>query len=372
MLELMGIRKFTCYANPHFINLFKIKANFQGQIMLSLSDQRLILKFSLVTIFGCLIFFSSCGKDVPHVKLAKTDFTLKLPYDEETSPFARVKSLKTDMQGNYYILDSEKLLIFKFDPEGNFIKLFGGEGNKCGNLSAPAGIDTYKDSLLLVYNTGSVDLLDLDGNCLSHFFIRGFADISISPLGTIVLNRMNYALDLGFFIETYNLNGKQLKTFGPTLGRKYQNRDADFAFTGFTSDNHLVYVPAFLDSIFIYDLDGNILKRARRSIPESMTPKIDAPLELLVEDVCVVNDRIFVARVDKKKSTFSEIYVRHIAEYNMDLKLVQNYELPESLTMSIESLAVSPWYHKFVVKDGLFLFMVSKPVEHFVAFAPKN
>jgi len=263
-------------------------------------------------------------------------------------------------------------LILKFDPEGNFIKLFGGEGNKCGKLSVPSGIDTYEDSLLLVHNKGSVDLLDLDGNCLSYFFIRGFADMSISPNGTIVLNRMNYALDLGFFIETYSLGGKQLKTFGPTRGRKYQNRDADFAFSGFTSDNHLVYVPAFLDSIFIYDIDGNILKRARRAIPESVTPKIDAPLELLVEDVYVSNDRIFVLQVDKEKSTELEIYVRHIAEYDLDLKLRQIYELPGSITMSIEALAVSPWYHKFIVKDDLFLFMVSKPVEHLVAFEPKN
>ena len=142
--------------------------------MLSLFDQRFMLKFGLIAIFGYLIFFTSCGTDVPHVKLAKTDFTLKLPYNEETSPFAKIKSLKLDKQGNIYVLDSEKLLIFKFDPEGNFIKLFGGEGNKCGTLSVPAGIDTYEDSLLLVHNKGSVDLLDLDGNCLSYFFMRKY------------------------------------------------------------------------------------------------------------------------------------------------------------------------------------------------------
>jgi hypothetical protein len=255
---------------------------------------------------------------------------------------------------------------------GNFIKLFGGEGNQCGKLNFPTAMDTYRDSLLLVHNRGSIDLLDLDGNCLNFFMYRGFTDVSISPQRTIVVNRMNRAIEFGFFIETYDLNGKQIKTFGPPRGEIYKNRDVDFAFTGFTSDDNLVYVPAFLDSIYIYDMDGNILKRARRAISKSIQPKVDEPLELLVEDICVANDRIFVLRVDKKKSTTSEIYVRHIAEYNLDLELINSYELPESITMSIEAFGLAPWYHKFLVKDNLFMFMVSKPVEHLVAFTPKN
>jgi len=341
--------------------------------MVFIIRNRRSLKFIfIIIIFGISLYLLSCGKDMPVQKLEKADFALNLPQSDEASPFEKVKIMKMDSHGNLFILDSGKNLIFKFDSLGNFIKLFGGQGTQCGKLNFPSGMDIYQDSLLLIHNRGTIDLLDLDGNCLRFIMIRGLADFSISPRKTIVLNRMNGALELGFFIEAYDLNGKQINTFGPPRGEVYKNRNADFAFTGFTSDNNLVYVPAFLDSIYIYDMEGNILKRARRAIPKSIQPKVDEPLELLVEDICVANDRIFVLRVDKEKSTETEIYVRQVAAYNLDLELINIYELPESITMSIEAFGFSPWYHKFVVKDNLFIFMVSKPVEHVVSFTPKK
>jgi len=311
-----------------------------------------------------MLLLLSCGSKAPRSALVKADFSLNLPYDQETSPFERVKVIKTDGSGNFYVLDAEKLVIFKFDSAGNFIKLLGGAGNKCGELGLPSAMDIYNDSLLIVHNRGTIDLLNLDGKCQRFFFIRGFADMSISPTGTVVLNRMSSALDLGFFIETYSLAGRQINTFGPPRGRKYQNRDADFAFTGFLSNSNLVYVPAFLDSIFIYNLDGKIVKRARRAIPNDYVPAPDKPLKFNVEDVYVTDDRIFVLRVDQKKSTKLYTYVKEIAEYDADLNFRRIYELPESITMSIESFALAPWYHKFIVRDNLFIFMVSRPVEH--------
>lgn len=333
-------------------------------------------KISVSWVFLLLIAWSisyfCCTRDVPHIKLTKTDFSLNLPYSEEASPFGKIKTVKMDGSGNFYILDSEKHFIFKFDSSGNFVKLIGGEGNQCGELSLPAGIDVFGDSLLLVQNYGSIDLLDLDGKCQRFFLIRGFADFSISPSGIIVLNRMNNALDLGFFIETYGLEGRQLRTFGPPRGLKYQNRDADFAFTGFTSDNRLVYVPAFLDSIYIYDLDGNILKSARSAIPEPRTPKPGEPLKFRVEDIYVDNDKLFVLQVDFESSTDTLTYVRYIAEYNLELKLQRIYQLPEPLTMSVELLAAAPWYHKFIVRNERFIFMASKPIEHLIIFEPQK
>ena len=120
----------------------------------------------------------------------------------------------------------------------------------------------------------------------------------------------------------------------------------------------------------IYDLKGNILKKARRAIPKSMTPKPDIQLAFTVEDVYVVNDRIFILRVDSKKSTEQETYIRQIAEYDLDLQLTKIYVLPESITISPIGSGWASWYHKFIVKDNLFIFMVSKPVEHLVAFTP--
>ena len=340
--------------------------------MSAIMQNKYSLKLFFLLMLGISVIFISCNSDAPHIKLVKTDFTLKLPYSQEASPFEKVKCLKMDSQGNFYILDSEKLVIFKFDASGNFINMFGGEGSQCGKLALPSAMDVYKDSLLLVHNKGSIDLLDLDGNCIRYIFVHGFTDMSISPNRTIVLNLMNFALESGFFIETYDLNGKRLHSFSPARGEKYQNRAADVAFTGFTSDNQLVYVPAFLDSIFIYDLEGNIVKRARRAIDESFMPGPAKPLEYMVEDVCVDNDRIFVLRNDKKASSDSAIYVKEIAEYNLDLSLVKKYELPEALTMSVATITPAPWYHKFIVRKNVFMFMASKPVEHLVAFAPED
>ena len=329
-------------------------------------------KFCFIIIVIPVIIFHFCGSKTPKIKLIKSDFSLNLQQAENFSPFEKVKSLTIDNKGNFYILDSEKLFIFKFDSLGDFVKLFGGEGKNCGQLSFPTSMEVYKDSLLVIHNRGSIDFLDLDGKCIKHILVRGWSDMSISPKGTIVLNRMSYSLELGFFIQTLDLNGKYINNFSPTFGKKYKNRNADLAFSGFTSDNHLVYVPAFLDSIYIFDLEGNILKRKQRVLPKSLTPNSNKPLVFSVEDVFVSNDRIFLLRVDEDKLSEKETYVREIEEYDLDLNLKRVFQLPESITMSIESIAFIPWYHKFIVKDDIFIFMVSKPVEHLVAYEPKR
>lgn len=335
-------------------------------------NARRISQLAFCLLVGALVALLGCSKESSRVPLVKSDFTLKLPYGDETTPFGKIKILRTDGRGNLYALDSEKEFIFKFDPQGNFLKILGGSGNQCGQIKYASSMDVCGDSLLIVQTRGVLDFLNLEGECLKRSLSTGFSDVSISPNGTIVLNRMNSALDFVFFIETQPISGGDGTKFGPPRGLQYKDRNADFAFTGFTSDNHLVYVPAFLDSIYIYDLNGKILKSARRAIPPTLPPTTDGPLNLMVEDVCVVNDRIFVLRVDEQESTDEYIYTRLIAEYDTDLRFQKLYELPEPITMSIEMIGAAPWYHKFLVKDNLFIFMVSKPFEHLVAYTPKD
>ena len=92
----------------------------------------------------------------------------------------------------------------------------------------------------------------------------------------------------------------------------------------------------------------------------------------MIDDVFIDNDTIYILHVDYKASTEKEIFVREIAAYDLQLAFQRIYELPEAITMSIESFIVAPWYHKFLVRNNQFLFMVSKPVEHLVAFTPQN
>ncbi len=58
-----------------------------------------------------------------------------------------------DKQGNLYVNDTFNFRIQKFDPEGNFLKIFGYHGDTFGGLARPKGLDIDRKGHLYVVDT---------------------------------------------------------------------------------------------------------------------------------------------------------------------------------------------------------------------------
>ncbi len=345
---------FAISVNKHLLIPFK------GTVM-----TRLIYGvIKVISLTFCFLLFSSCSK-VPRLPLRPASFMLKGQRGETENLFGKVKQIQIDQKGNLYVLDSERFFIYKFNPEGKFLAKLCGEGNQLGQMNKPTSFDVYGDSLILIYNIGSIDLLDSNGKGVRSLYLNGRADVSVSPGGQIIINRMLDALEYGYFLEGWDLQGNSLFQLRPTRGPVYKNSLADFAFTGFTDDNRLVYAPSAIDSLYLYDMKGRLQKKAKRFSGIKSSPK---KLEFDIEDMCVHNNRIYLLKVDHGKTTEEKVYIREALQYNLDLSLERIYKLPQPITMTVMTDPWAPWYHKFLVADKHFLFMASEPSDHLLAY----
>lgn len=329
--------------------------------------QRTTIEKTISIILIALLYFS-CTRQPPVQKLKQSTFSLSFQAEQKIPPLTRVKDIKQDGLGNLYLLDVDKKYIYKFDPNGRFLNLLCGPGYLLGQLDRAVSIHIYRDSLLLVHNQSVVDVLTIQGKPIREVSARGRGDISVRNDGTVFINRMMDATQWGYLIQTIDLQGNELHQFKPARGPFYKTSQADFSFVGHLSNNRVVYVPALLDSIFLYDVQGRLLKSAVRVDGVKPPADTDQQWPFQVEDLCVHNDRIFLLPADKTDPNSNEVYFKKIAEYNADLKLVKIYELPESITVTTTTEPWAPWYHRFLVTDSSFLFMVAKPAEHIEAY----
>ncbi len=338
-------------------------------LVLTLSDiLRLRTRAALSVAMMSVFLLTSCQKPVPVVTLKKAAFTLQVPGSEGVPPFQRIKHMCQDSRGNFFILDADANLIYQFDAAGKFVSSMGGLGRQLGLLDRAVSVNVLHDSLLLVHNQGVMDIWSINGTPLRYFFVPGCADIRLSQDGRMLVNRMMDAFQFKFFMEIRDLEGNLVQEFKPPRALFYKNEYYDFGYFGNLSEGKLAYAPAYIDSIFIYDMTGNILKSAVRKCGIRRTTEPVDSLLYQVEDLYVWKDRIFLLLVDPAKGLDGDIICRDIAEYNVDLQLVRIYRLPQPITLSIPLEEYAPWYHKFLVNDQHFYFMVSKPVERLQAY----
>lgn len=322
--------------------------------------RNIFLPFILFALVGC-------AEKVPTTKLVQKDYPLKYAADQSHFKLSRVLDFTMDKRGNLYVLDIDQMQILKFDSSGQFIRAIVGSGNEFGHVYRPCSI-VVLDSLLVLHNISSLEFFDLNGKYKKKIILPGRGDLSMNRHGTIVINRMTDSYQYGNCLEVYDVKkGPQTKFLKPR-SRLTGNQDSDFAFTGLTDDNRIVYVPAFEDSIFLFDTKGNLLKANEMRNVHPAPKQVADSLVFRSEDMYVTDDQIYVLRPDYEKSTDEKVYVKFIDQYDFDLQLVRTFELPESITMTVPLELWTFVYHKFVVRNNRFLFMVSEPSEHLVEF----
>jgi sugar lactone lactonase YvrE len=96
--------------------------------------------------------------------------------------FNGIGKVTLDSMGNIYIMDTGNYRIQKFDPQGNFLKFFGGYGK----FHYPLGAKVDSQGYIYVADNDRVLKLDPDGNQVMAIDIPGWSrDVDIDGLGNI-------------------------------------------------------------------------------------------------------------------------------------------------------------------------------------------
>jgi DNA-binding beta-propeller fold protein YncE len=101
--------------------------------------------------------------------------------DQRPGLFWGPRDLAIGPDGFLYVSDTGNKRVQVFDPDGKFVRAFGGEGNEPGKLQEPVGL-AFQENTLLVADTwnGRVQKLDLNGRPLDEIPVRGWEGQSLS------------------------------------------------------------------------------------------------------------------------------------------------------------------------------------------------
>lgn len=72
--------------------------------------------------------------------------------------FGRIRSIAVGVDGSIFVLESQVPEVRQFDPEGRWIRTFGGRGEGPGDLGSPGAIATSGDGRLLARDNGNARL----------------------------------------------------------------------------------------------------------------------------------------------------------------------------------------------------------------------
>jgi len=306
----------------------------------------------------------SCGK-TPTIELKQTSFHLQIPSAATEEFFSRVKHLTMDNAGRFYILDTDKSTVSKFDATGAFIKELIHFGSGDGYVNRPSSLQII-DTTLILHNLGSLQFYSLDGQFRKSIPIGGRGAVTVSQDGLILVNRMGDKGQFGYCLETYDASGALLNTFRSPRSVFYQLAGVDFAFAAFTPTGEIAYIPTLLDSAFLYDRSGKLLLKKKL---EPVRNSENTTFVFHMEDLYVNQDGIFVLRVNPELSQ-ETVFCQTIDQYDFKFNRIKSFVLPKAVTIGIDLEPWAPWYHKFVVAGDRFYLMVSHPLEHLQVFEP--
>lgn len=338
-----------------------------------LKMQRIISCSLVVIILSYLTLGCKARRKIETIRLEKSPHQLTKVVDGRSLPisFGFVKAIDLDDFGNLYVLDAKDCRVYKFTVDGKMVNYWGKKGLGPAEFSNPRALCVVGDSLVYVFHEGRIDITDLDGNFQRRVVTHSTYDAKVTSNGQIIFNHQDRSYTSGYCLSVHTPNSKLITNFRKSLNRKYKTTSSDVGFMDLNSNDEIVYFQAFLDSIFVYDLAGRILKQSQQNLGfklKSLTPEKQI---MLNDDIFIDrNDHIFVLRVFREDEEGST-YVRIIDEYDAHLQLVRSYKLPKPITLSIGFNVISPWYHKFAKRGDQFLFFVSKPKDHLEVYVPK-
>jgi DNA-binding beta-propeller fold protein YncE len=81
--------------------------------------------------------------------------------------------ITVDKQGNLFVTDSFNFRIQQFDPEGNFVRVFGFHGDQVGGMARPKGLDIDREGHLYMVDAASEQIQIFNDKAQLLLFLGG-------------------------------------------------------------------------------------------------------------------------------------------------------------------------------------------------------
>ncbi|NMB81260.1 MAG: 6-bladed beta-propeller [Ignavibacteria bacterium] len=256
--------------------------------------------------------------------------------------FAFPTVVRTDNEGNIYVLDMRAKCIKKFNSSGEFQKKYGRQGNGPGEFQSPSRMDITPDGKIIVLDSNQNRCTIFEGDkvyqILSHLQPIGIClnnDFEFSTLQ--VLDPIGYAP-----IRRYNFNGEKIRDYQNVL----MTKSLGDIFIGalpfingelFRSKNdNLIYVPIYMNHFVKFSPDGSI-QFSRNTIEDIKLPTFK-------------RDRFDVINFRFPKEHISAYYSSLLEDHLYIVSLRETKKLADGIEYVIDSYSESNGDYEYSFK----------------------
>jgi hypothetical protein len=245
------------------------------------------IKICLFLIFSLPVF---CGTPLKVVRIFPTDEQMQV-HDFAVTSAKQIRYF----QGRLYLLDQGEHGVHVFDVKGNWLSLFGGQGEGPGEMSWPHWMTANDETLFIVDQSSHIHEFDFEGNFRKKSPVIDF------------FFRFEY-LDNGFFMATLNPKSDfAYATFDRDFRKIDSYTDTLPAITGkprqdkrinIFHDGKAVYgLQKYGDAFRIFSSRGEIVKKGRMTATPLSDPNHD---DLWIFPSFVMHQGHFIANIIDK------------------------------------------------------------------------
>jgi sugar lactone lactonase YvrE len=321
------------------------------------------LIISLVYALACSERVQSSGES-SILHLIKTGEIVGASSEKGMAKFGNIDSFCFNQEGDLYVADSGRNIIYKLNPEGKLIRFFGREGQGPGELLGrpgfrPLRISCGNDANLYVVDTGNgrISVFTGEGKFLRHFYVRN-SDLTgpatVSSNGDIYL----IANNKDNIIYRYDQNLKLKEGF---LNNRfhfhypfYEEPHSELRYISdrtlikmITKENHHVLFSNISLTAFVFDEDSSLMNSFETN-PAPFVGQFKKELKKAVAKGSFIAP--FLASLDGEEN-LCLLYRKRVYRYSLQGTLLDAVDLPDVMQGRIKAYQIDRSGRYFFVRD---------------------
>ncbi|HEU4712677.1 MAG TPA: hypothetical protein VFS76_13985 [Pyrinomonadaceae bacterium] len=165
------------------------------------------------------------------------------------------RKMQTYNSGNIVVLDWSDLRVKEFSPEGKLLRAFGEEAGSPGAFENPTGfaLDSGGNMWVSDFKQERVGIFNTDGT--NRSFKPANTIYRLAAIGDVMFTMVT--LDHSRLFDTYDLSGRQLKSFGELLeDQANESLVLEGDIVADAENNGVIYGGRYLGIIGAYDVEG--------------------------------------------------------------------------------------------------------------------